>query len=104
FGGIKGFNAFFPDSIHVSHKPRNVAFTNFQLFNKDVKIQQKKSPLSKPINYTDRITLSHNQSVISFEYAALSYVAPNKTQYAYMMEGFDQNWNYVGNQRKATYT
>jgi len=29
---------------------------------------------------------------------------PEKNQYAYMMEGFDREWNYVGNKREATYT
>ncbi len=34
----------------------------------------------------------------------MSYLAPEKIQYAYIMEAFDKSWNYVGSQRKATYT
>jgi ligand-binding sensor domain-containing protein/signal transduction histidine kinase/DNA-binding response OmpR family regulator len=104
FGGIKGFNSFYPDSIRTDKISKKVTFTNFQLFNKDVQIDDPNSPLKEPINYSNHITLSHDQSVIGLEYAALSYTAPNKTQYAYKMDGFDKNWNYVGNQRKATYT
>ncbi|MGV3509043.1 MAG: ligand-binding sensor domain-containing protein, partial [Sphingobacteriaceae bacterium] len=104
FGGIKGFNAFYPDSIRNTNISNKIAFTNFQLFNKDVKLNDEESPLKKPINYTDHIVLSHDQSVISIEYAALSFTTPNKTTYAYKMEGFDKEWNYVGTQRKATYT
>ena len=100
FGGIKGFNAFYPDSIAIKSISKNIVFTNFQLFNENIGIGHKGSS----INYSDHITLSYDQSVISFEYASLSYIAPNKTQYAYMMDGFDRNWNYVGKQRKATYT
>ncbi len=104
FGGVKGFNAFYPDSIKaVNYSPR-IVLTNFQLFNKNVEIAQEGSPLSKIINFEKEITLSDKQSVISFEYAALSYIAPQKTEYAYIMEGFDKNWNYVGDQRKAAYT
>lgn len=104
FGGINGFNAFYPDSIDASYGTATVALTNFQLFNQDVDIQDPKSPFSKAINFTDEITLRSNQSVISFEYAALTYLAPQKAKYAYKMEGFDDDWNYVKNQRKATYT
>lgn len=104
FGGIKGFNSFYPDSIKNLNISNKVAFTNFQLFNKEVRIGDPGSPLKKPITYSDQIVLSHDQSVISIEYAALSFIAPNKTKYAYKMEGFDKEWNYVGTQRKATYT
>jgi len=104
FGGIKGFNAFSPDSIKRSREAVVIAFTNFQLFNKDVDVRQKDSPLEQAINYTKQIRLRHDQSVISFEYAALQYLAPDKVRYAYKMEGFDKDWNYVGQQRKATYT
>lgn len=104
FGGINGFNAFYPSKIKTDTKVAPVSFTNFQLFNKDLDLDEPGSPLSKSVDYTRHITLKHDQSVISFEYAALSYIAPNKAQYAFMMEGFDKNWNYVGGQRKATYT
>ncbi|OAQ40355.1 hypothetical protein A5893_05220 [Pedobacter psychrophilus] len=104
FGGIRGFNAFYPDSITKSNIKTNVAFTNFQLFNQDVKVNDEDSPLKSPIGFAESIKLSNNQSVISFEYAALSYVAPRKILYAYKLDGFDKNWNYVGDQRKATFT
>lgn len=104
FGGIKGFNAFFPDSIKRYDPSNNIVITNFQLFNKEAVIGAEGSPLEKPLQYSKEIVLSHDQSVISFQYAALSYISPNKTLYAYKMEGFDADWNYVGTERKATYT
>jgi hypothetical protein len=39
-----------------------------------------------------------------FSFVALSYCSPEKNQYAYMLEGYDKDWNYVGNQTRATYT
>lgn len=104
FGGINGFNAFYPDSLKDGALSGYIALTNFQLFNKDVDVVNKNSPLDKMIGFVNRITLSHEQSVLSFEYAAMSYLAPQKIQYAYIMEDFDKGWNYVGSQRKATYT
>jgi ligand-binding sensor domain-containing protein/signal transduction histidine kinase/AraC-like DNA-binding protein len=103
FGGINGFNAFYPSQVRTISSAPKISFTNFQLFNKDLSIAEE-GPLKKSINYTREITLSHNQSVLSIEYAALSFIAPNKIQYAFKMDGFDKNWNYVGSQRKATYT
>ncbi|MFC3562438.1 two-component regulator propeller domain-containing protein [Pedobacter jamesrossensis] len=104
FGGINGFNAFYPDQIKKTVSTPKVSFTNFQLFNKDLDFNDKNSPLKRSINYTDEIVLRSNQSVLSIEYASLSFIAPNKLQYAFKMEGFDKSWNNVGSQRKATYT
>jgi signal transduction histidine kinase/ligand-binding sensor domain-containing protein/DNA-binding response OmpR family regulator len=104
FGGINGFNSFYPDSLKENVLTSYISLTNFQLFNKDVIVGADESPLDRMIGFVDRIKLSHDQSVLSFEYAAMSYLAPEKIQYAYMMEGFDKTWNYVGSQRKATYT
>ncbi|GAA0537490.1 two-component regulator propeller domain-containing protein [Chitinophaga japonensis] len=102
-GGIKGFNAFYPEKLSDVPARVRVSFTNFQLFNKQVPLSDD-GPLSKQINYTNRLILQHNQSVMSFEFAVLNFSAPEKLSYAYKMEGFDPDWNYVGDQRKATYT
>lgn len=104
FGGIKGFNAFYPDSVEIEPMKSNVVLTNFQLFNKDVSIHDDSDVLNNAINYTDHLRLSHRQSVMSFEYAAVNFEAPTKIRYAYKMDGFDKSWNYVDFQRKATYT
>lgn len=104
FGGINGFNVFHPDSIKSIRSRNSIAFTNLQLFNRDITINNENTPLKKVINYSRHLTLTDEQSVISFEYAALSYLSPNRTSYAFMMEGFDKDWNYVDGQRKATYT
>ncbi|EDM34002.1 two-component system sensor histidine kinase/response regulator hybrid [Pedobacter sp. BAL39] len=104
FGGINGFNSFYPDQIQNSAAMPSVSFTNFQLFNKDLDINDKHSPLQHTINYTKEVVLKSDQSVLSIEYACLSFITPNKIQYAFRMEGFDKGWNNVGSQRKATYT
>jgi len=104
FGGNNGFNVFHPDSIKKNTHVPPVVITNFLIFNKPVKIGEKKSPLKSHINLTEEITLSYKHSVFSFEFAALNYLIPKKNQYAYKMEGFEKEWNYVGNKREATYT
>jgi signal transduction histidine kinase/ligand-binding sensor domain-containing protein len=104
FGGNNGFNAFYPDSIKENPYKPEIIFTNFFLFNKPVEIGEKDSPLSKHISLTKEISLSYKQSVISIQYAALNFLAPGKCEYAVMLEGFDEKWNYVGSKREATYT
>lgn len=103
FGGMKGFNIFHPDNIHDNEYIPPVYITDFQIFNKSVKIG-KDSPLKANINEVKEITLSPEASVFSFEFAALNYESTEKNEYAYMMEGFDKKWHYVGTQHIATYT
>jgi signal transduction histidine kinase/ligand-binding sensor domain-containing protein/CheY-like chemotaxis protein len=103
FGGSRGFNRFHPDSVYTNPFIPPVFITDFQVFNKSVK-PAKDSPLTTHINEAREIILSYKQSVFSFEFAALNYTLPEKNQYAYRLEGFDREWNYVGTQRKATYT
>jgi signal transduction histidine kinase/DNA-binding response OmpR family regulator/streptogramin lyase len=107
FGGVNGFNAFYPDKIQDNPYIPPVVITDFKLFNKTVPIG--KGPrgriiLAKSITETESITLSHRDYVISFEYAALNYESPEKNQYTYIMEGFEEEWNHVGTRRFATYT
>jgi PAS domain S-box-containing protein len=104
FGGANGYNVFNPDSIMVNLEIPNVVITDFQIFNKKVDIDSLNSPLKQNITITKELVLSYSQSVFSFKFTALNYISPEKNQYAYMLEGFEKNWNYVGNKRDATYT
>lgn len=104
FGGTNGFGFFHPDSIKNNKISTQVVLSNFQIFNQDIVPLVSKSPLTKTITYTDTITLAHDQSVINIEYAGLSYLSPEKINYAYKMVGVDKSWNNVGNHQKAGYT
>lgn len=104
FGGYSGINYFDPDNIETNNTPPKLYLTSLKLFNKDVNISENTSPLKKVISQTDKITLSHEQSVFTISYAGISYTQPEKNQYAYKLEGFDKAWNYVGHSTSATYT
>ncbi len=104
FGGINGLTSFFPDKITYNTFKPKVVITDFLIKNDPVKIGAD-SPLKKSINETDTIILSHDQAFMTFKFAALDYVNPEKNQYEYKLEGFyDDDWHFVGNQRQATYT
>lgn len=104
FGGVNGFSTFYPDSLKDNNFIPPVYITGLQIFNKPVIAGGKNSPLQKDISETNAINLSYKQSVFTFEFAALNYTIPEKNQYAYKLENFDKDWNYVGNKRTATYT
>jgi len=104
FGGKNGFNVFHPDSIKDNPRIPKVYLTELTIQNKPVGPRQKTGILSKHINFEKRITLTHKQSVITFKFVALNYSNPQKNQYAYWLEGFDNDWNYIGNKNEVTYT
>lgn len=107
FGGNNGFNEFFPSEIVEQPFDPNLVLTDFQIFNKRTPIgndSTTNTPLKKHISETEEIVISYKHAVFTFEFASLNYTDINKKQYAYMLEGFDKNWNYVGAKRVATYT
>ncbi|HEY9123156.1 MAG TPA: ATP-binding protein, partial [Bacteroidales bacterium] len=99
-----GYNVFHPDSLKDNPQAPNIVFTDFLLYNKPVAIGTKDSPLKQHIGVAKEIVLSHLQSVFSIKFAALNYISPQNNQYAYILEGFEKDWNYVGNKREVTYT
>ncbi|MCP4726231.1 MAG: GHKL domain-containing protein, partial [bacterium] len=107
FGGIEGFNAFFPEDIKDDPHLPQIVITDFQIFNRSIpvgKMENGRMILGKNITETNNIELSYKDNVFSFEFAALHYVEPRQNQYAYIMEGLEENWNEVGTRRFATYT
>ncbi|HQR45208.1 MAG TPA: two-component regulator propeller domain-containing protein [Thermoanaerobaculia bacterium] len=108
FGGINGFNSFFPAEIVLDRRPPRVAFTDLMLFNRSVRVGEAvhgRVILERPLAYTDAVTLSWREAVIAVEFAALHYAAPEKNQYAYLLEGFNQTWIPArADRRIATFT
>jgi signal transduction histidine kinase/ligand-binding sensor domain-containing protein/AraC-like DNA-binding protein len=104
FGGNKGFTVFSPGEIGTNTIPAPARLTGFKLMNKNVDLSDPVSPLSSNIIVADRAVLNHKQSVFSIEFAALCYVAPEKNQYAYTLEGFLDEWIELGNNRNVTFT
>ena len=104
FGGVNGFNAFYPENIKINTFIPPVYITDFQIFNRKIIAGTNDSPLDSDISLTRKIKLSYRQSTFSFGFAALNYTASENNQYAYKLESWDKDWNFVGNERKASYT
>ncbi|HEY4787602.1 MAG TPA: ATP-binding protein, partial [Bacteroidales bacterium] len=104
FGGINGFNAFYPDSIRDNAAVPSIYLTDFKISNKSVSISSEGSPLKKSISETRDITLSYKQNSFTIDFVALNYTRSSQNQYAYILEGLEKEWNHVGHKRFATYT
>lgn len=104
FGGMNGFNLFHPELLDTNPFAPPVYLTDLKLFNQSVDYKTSGSPLQKHIAVTDTLVLSYRENVFTFDFIALNYTHPEQNQYAYILEGFEKEWNYVGQQRNATYT
>lgn len=106
FGGLNGFNSFRPEQIIKPHGFAPLVITNLEIFNKVVHISNHNDAgsLQEDIADTRSVNLSYKQSVVTFNFAALDYSSRGLNEYAYILEGFDKNWNDVGSRNSATYT
>ncbi len=94
-GGVHGFNLFRPEEVKPNPAPPPVAVTRFTVFNQ---------PQDVDLSGQTSIQLSYQQDFISFDFAALDFNKPQKNQYAYKLEGFDQDWIEAGPRPYASYT
>lgn len=105
-GGVNGYNVFHPDSIDSQSIPPKVFITGFRLYNEVLKAGQIKDGeilLKKSVSYTDEIVLSYSKKVVGFDFATLHFIAPLLNNHAYILEGIDKDWNYIGTRRFVTY-
>jgi signal transduction histidine kinase/ligand-binding sensor domain-containing protein/DNA-binding response OmpR family regulator len=103
FGGIKGFNIFYPDSIYNKPHPVKVWLTGIKINNAPVEDDDTYAT-ARTKSGIGFITLPYNKAIVSIDYVALNYEAPDKIKYAYYLDGWDKEWNYVGKSRTANYT
>ncbi len=97
FGTLEGFNAFYPSDVKDNPHIPPIVLTAFRKFDQVVEFDT-------PLAEVEEITLSYADNFFAFEFSALDYVDPAKNQYAYQLEGFDQDWIYCGTRRYASYT
>lgn len=94
-GSTDGFCYFFPQDLRENTYNPPVVLTNMTIFGKEIQANAPQSPIKQSIGYSDNIILNHNQSMIGFDFAALSYIAPKENDYQYMLEGLDSEWQFT---------
>ena len=103
YGTSEGIFLFKPDSLRKSTYVPPLVFSKLLISNEDV-TPGENSVLQRSLDDTRRLKLSHKENIFTIQFAALDYTDPSEIQYAYILEGFEKSWNYVGKQRMATYT
>ncbi|MDH5609397.1 MAG: ATP-binding protein [Cyclobacteriaceae bacterium] len=104
FGGIKGFNQFFPSKIWLNTDQSNIVLTQFQV-NGIKEYPAKENPrLTKPIYDTRQLTLLASDKNFSLHFSYLNYLLPLKNQFSYILEGVDQQWSPYNSNHSANYT
>jgi signal transduction histidine kinase/ligand-binding sensor domain-containing protein/CheY-like chemotaxis protein len=103
FGGIKGFNVFYPDSVYERIAVPPVFLTGLKVNNKPVE-EDDSYVTGRNVEKVESIRLSYDQATLSLDFLALDYTGADKVKYAYRLEGWDKTWNYVNNVRTANYS
>jgi signal transduction histidine kinase len=96
-GGEKGYNIFNPDHILGNAFIPPVVLTSFKVFGKD-HVPRGVAP------EIQNIELTYDQNYFSFEFAGLDYSSPTRNQYAYKLDGLENDWVVSEQRRFASYT
>ncbi len=117
FGGINGFNVFFPTRIKRNRHIPPIVLTDFKLLNRSVPLavnvqlepgepnRNRIRTLQRPISELKELVLYYNENFFTFEFAALDYTDPRNNRYTYRLEGMEQDWiNCGAGNRRANYT
>lgn len=97
FGGAAGFNSFYPEVLEFNERPPRVVLTQFLKLNMP-------GIEGVPEERIERLSLSHNEDVVTLKFAALDYADPRANRYEYKLDGFDKGWVRADERRAAVYT
>ena len=110
FGGVNGLNHFHPQKLRENLYIPPIQITDLKILEESVPIdkggekEKGRKYLEKAISSTEKLVLTHRDYSLSFEISALNFDQPQKNQYAYKLEGFDDDWVFIGNRRTVYFT
>lgn len=104
FGGNHGVTYFRPEDLSAGNRKVDVILEDFLIMNRSAGIGGRKDVLDEHISSTRRIILDHRQNAFSIDYVGIDYGSSHKLRYAYRLNGFDRDWNYVDHHRRASYS
>jgi signal transduction histidine kinase len=96
FGGINGFNHFFPERIQNNPFVPECILTNLKIFDQPF-------VTDTSIEFKKHITVDYTRNNLLFEYVALEFSDPSKNNFKYRLLGLDSNWVNAGKERFARF-
>ncbi|MBU2430167.1 MAG: histidine kinase, partial [Proteobacteria bacterium] len=97
FAGLRGVNAFYPERISVNPYVPPLAFVSITQAGKNLCENQSPETVKE-------LNLGWENNSFEFEFVALNFSSPQKNQYAYFLEGFEDKVNTSGTRRYGKYT
>jgi signal transduction histidine kinase/ligand-binding sensor domain-containing protein/CheY-like chemotaxis protein/AraC-like DNA-binding protein len=103
FGGINGFNLFYPESIKEVVSNTKILLSDLSVNNEPIATKPDLISEWNQENQIKEIRLPYDQTTLSIEFVALDYSGADKINYAYFLDGWDDQWSNVGQNRKVNY-
>ncbi len=105
FGGIRGFNVFMPEELEKEKLELDVIVTDLLLYDQSVPIFGEPDILSQNISLVNTFSMMYRQAkYFSISFSALQFSDPEQVEYKYMLEGFDDDWNYISNDHRVSFS
>lgn len=106
FGTHRGYNSFFPENLDQLNFTVQPVITDIKVFNQSwaaLTASERESVSPTSPGFTGRLELNHRQNNFSIEFSAMEYSAPDRNRYAYMLKGFDTDWQYTDAFKRFAY-
>ncbi|AQA18248.1 hypothetical protein BST95_08400 [Halioglobus japonicus] len=97
FGGISGFNVVDPALIQNTGQLPEVAIYS-------IKVMNERRTFDVPYHELDKLNLTYEDKMLSIEFYASEFSAPDLVQYAYKIEGLNSTWNISPDSRIVSIT
>lgn len=105
-GGANGVSRIDAVETHEVYTPAHLALTDFRIYNhslRELSPADAAKITTEAIDAAHRVTLTHLQNNFTIDFALLNHRNPQNNRYAYMLEGYDHDFNYVDAQHRFAY-
>ncbi len=102
FGGIHGYNNFFPERIKTKTYQAPIVITRIKMLSEGS--EEKNRQLVNQLEGANKIVLTRKENHFSIEFASLDYSSPHNNQFAYNMDRLSDTWIDLGKNHVVTFT
>lgn len=103
-GSTTGVLIFKPHISLTSYQAPSLQLTDFRIDNIDARVSASMRPELMQMLADSTITLSYRHNSFTMEFESVSFRYQEDIAYEYMLQGFDRDWNKLGNNEHLRYT